>query len=158
MSCRKYENLPQFNADWLASLKTWYYFRLCFSSNFSGFDVTVIKPKSLILFTSKNCFQNKCFLILLTKKILVQKMVGGLVPPWPLPFPPPYSVYRPVRIAFHTFFTHLWVPIPAKEHSRMYMAPFQQFFHTSLGSCNYQKQIPMHMRYIQQLFYKFWRS
>ena len=73
----KYENLPQFNADWLASLKTWYYFRLCFSFNFSGFDLTVIKPKSLILFTSKNCFQNKCFLILLTKKKFWSKKWWG---------------------------------------------------------------------------------
>ena len=27
---RKYENLLQFNTNWLASLRTWYYFRLCY--------------------------------------------------------------------------------------------------------------------------------
>ena len=51
VNCRKSENVPQFNADWLASLRSWYYFRLCVSSSCSGFDLTVIK-KSHIL----NCY------------------------------------------------------------------------------------------------------
>ena len=133
MSCRKYENLPQFNADWLASLKTWYYFRLCFSSNFSGFDVTVIKPKSLILFTSKNCFQNKCFLILLTKKILVQKMVGGLVPPWPLPSPPPTvstALYVSHSIPFLHICGFLYLP---RNIAECIWLPFNSSFTHPLG-------------------------
>ena len=40
---RKYENLSQFNTNWVASLRTWYYFSLCFSFSFSGYELTVIK-------------------------------------------------------------------------------------------------------------------
>ena len=46
---RKYENLLQFNTGWLASLRTWYYFRLCFSLSCSGYDHTL---------TAKSCISN----------------------------------------------------------------------------------------------------
>ena len=40
----KYENLLQFNTSWLASLRMWYlYFKLCFSSSCSDYDLTLIK-------------------------------------------------------------------------------------------------------------------
>ena len=38
---QKYENFPQFNTDWLVSLRMWNYFRLCFSFSCSGYDLTV---------------------------------------------------------------------------------------------------------------------
>ena len=34
-----YENLLQFNTSWLTSLKTWHFFRLCFSFSCSGYDL-----------------------------------------------------------------------------------------------------------------------
>ena len=40
---RKYENLLQFNNGWLASLRTWYYFILCFSSSWFGYYLTLIR-------------------------------------------------------------------------------------------------------------------
>ena len=33
---QKYENIQQFHTDWLASLRRWYYFRLCFSFSCSA--------------------------------------------------------------------------------------------------------------------------
>ena len=47
----KTEILLQFNTSWLASLRTWYYLRQCFSFNCSGYDLTLI-IKSHIL----NCY------------------------------------------------------------------------------------------------------
>ena len=38
---RKYEKISQFNTDWVASLRTWYYFRFSFSC--SGYELTVIR-------------------------------------------------------------------------------------------------------------------
>ena len=43
LNSQKRENLLQFNTSWLASLRTWYYFRLCFIFSFSGYDLTLIK-------------------------------------------------------------------------------------------------------------------
>ena len=43
MNGGKYENLLQFNTSWLASLRTWYYNRLCFNFSCSGYDLTLIK-------------------------------------------------------------------------------------------------------------------
>ena len=40
---QKYENLLQFSASWLASLRTWNYSRLWFSFSCSGYDLTLIK-------------------------------------------------------------------------------------------------------------------
>ena len=40
---RKYENLLQFYFSWLPALRTWYYFRLCFSFSCFVFDLTLIK-------------------------------------------------------------------------------------------------------------------
>ena len=40
---RKYENLLQFYFSWLSALRTWYYFRLCFSFSCFVFDLTLIK-------------------------------------------------------------------------------------------------------------------
>ena len=39
----KYEYLLQFNTNWLVSLRTWYYFRLCFGFSCSGYDLSLIK-------------------------------------------------------------------------------------------------------------------
>ena len=50
---RKYENLLQFNTGWLASLRTWYYFMLCFSSSCFGYDLTLIKNSHNITCYSK---------------------------------------------------------------------------------------------------------
>ena len=43
VNCWKYENLLQFNTSWLASLRTWLYFRHCFSFSCSGYDFMLIK-------------------------------------------------------------------------------------------------------------------
>ena len=51
---RKYENLLQFNTSWLASLRTWYYLKLYFNCNCSGYDLTLIK----------NCHTVNCYLFL----------------------------------------------------------------------------------------------
>ena len=48
---RKYENLLQFNTNWLASLRTWYYFRLCFSFSCVGYDLSLIKKSHTL-----NCY------------------------------------------------------------------------------------------------------
>ena len=40
---RKHENLLQFYFSWLSALRTWYYFRLCFSFSCFVFDLTLIK-------------------------------------------------------------------------------------------------------------------
>ena len=45
---RKYENLPQFNTDCLAFLRTWHYFRLGFSFGCSGYHLTVIKKSHIL--------------------------------------------------------------------------------------------------------------
>ena len=106
VSCRKYENLPQFNADWLASLKTWYYFRLCFSSNCSGFDLTVIKPVSHIIHKQK-LFSKQVFSYFTYKKNFGPKNVGGTSAPLTSPLPPPSPQCLPpctYRIQ-HLFYT-----------------------------------------------------
>ena len=46
---RKYENLVQFNASRLASLRTRYYLRLYFSFNCSGYDLTLIEKRHIKL-------------------------------------------------------------------------------------------------------------
>ena len=43
VNSQKYENLPQFNPSWLASLRTWCYLRLCFRFSCSEYDLTFIK-------------------------------------------------------------------------------------------------------------------
>ena len=43
LNSQKCESLLQFNTSWLASLRTWYYFRLCFIFSCSGYDFTLIK-------------------------------------------------------------------------------------------------------------------
>ena len=40
---RKYENPLKDNTSCLASLRTWYYFRLCFNFSCSGYDLKLIK-------------------------------------------------------------------------------------------------------------------
>ena len=42
---RKYENPLQFNTSWLASLRMWFYFRLCFSFTCSGYDFPTLSPR-----------------------------------------------------------------------------------------------------------------
>ena len=49
---RKYENLMQFNTSWLASRRTWYFFRFCFSFIFSGYDLTLTKKSHALNFYS----------------------------------------------------------------------------------------------------------
>ena len=48
---QKYENLLQFNTNWLASLSTWYYFRLCFSFSCSSYDLSLLKKSHTL-----NCY------------------------------------------------------------------------------------------------------
>ena len=48
---RKYENLLQFYFSWLSALRTWYYFRLCFSFSCFVFDLTLIKKSHTL-----NCY------------------------------------------------------------------------------------------------------
>ena len=43
MNDESYENHPQSNSDWLASLRTWHYFRIDYSVSCSCYDITVIK-------------------------------------------------------------------------------------------------------------------
>ena len=47
-----------FNTSWLASLRTWYYFRLCFSFSCSGYDLILIKKSHTLklLFISTKVF------------------------------------------------------------------------------------------------------
>ena len=63
-----YENLLQFNTSWLASLRTWYYFRLCFSFSCSGYDLTLIKKshtRNCYLFSQKFLLKTKTYKLLL---------------------------------------------------------------------------------------------
>ena len=48
----KCDNLLQFNTSCLGSLGTWYYFRLCFSFSYSGYDLTLIKKSHTLNFYS----------------------------------------------------------------------------------------------------------
>ena len=48
---QKYENFLQFNTSWLASLRTWYYFKFYFSSSCFGYDLTLIKKSHAL-----NCY------------------------------------------------------------------------------------------------------
>ena len=48
---QKYENLLQFYFNWLPALRTWYYFRFCFSFSCSVFDLTLIKNSHTL-----NCY------------------------------------------------------------------------------------------------------
>ena len=48
---RKYENLLQFYLSWLPALRTWYYFRLCFSFSCFVFDLTLIQKSHAL-----NCY------------------------------------------------------------------------------------------------------
>ena len=65
---RKYENLLPFNSSRLVSLRTWYYFRLCFSLSCSGYDLKLIKTSHTL-----NCysFLQKIFLKTKTYKLLL---------------------------------------------------------------------------------------
>ena len=65
----KYDNLLQFNASWLASLETWYYFQLCFSFSCSGYDLILIKKTHAI-----NCYS---FLQKFLLKTKTYKLVGN---------------------------------------------------------------------------------
>ena len=44
--------LMQFNTSWLASRRTWYYFRFCFGFIFSGYDLTLTKKSHALNFYS----------------------------------------------------------------------------------------------------------
>ena len=60
----KYENLLKFNTGWLASLRTWYYFRLCFSFICSGYNFILIKkshPLNCYLFLQKSLLKTKIY-------------------------------------------------------------------------------------------------
>ena len=48
---RKYKNLLQFNTSWLASLRTWYCFRVCFSFSCSSYDLTLIRKRHTLSLT-----------------------------------------------------------------------------------------------------------
>ena len=52
VNIQKLENLLQFNTSWLASLRTWYYFELCFSFSCSGYDFTLTKKNSILNYYS----------------------------------------------------------------------------------------------------------
>ena len=69
---KKYEDLPQFNADWLTSLRTWYCFKLCFSFSCSGFDLTVIKKSHII-----NYYMFLCLMKTQTYKFIVVGNCGS---------------------------------------------------------------------------------
>ena len=47
----KYENILQYNISFLVFLGTWYYFRLCFSFSYSGYDLALIKESHTL-----NCY------------------------------------------------------------------------------------------------------
>ena len=68
MSGRKYENLLQFDTSWLASLRTWYYFRLCFSFSCSGYDLTLPRKSNTL-----NCYS------FLHKFLLKTKITNSLL-------------------------------------------------------------------------------
>ena len=65
---RKYENLTQFNTDWLASPGAWYYF----SFSRSGYDLTVIKSRQ-----TWNCYS--LFWDFLLKTQIYKLLVGAVV-------------------------------------------------------------------------------
>ena len=65
----KCDNLLQFNTSCLGSLGTWYYFRLCFSFSYSGYDLTLIKMTHKI-----NRYSSLQKFLLTTK---TQKLVVG---------------------------------------------------------------------------------
>ena len=65
---RKYENLLQFYFSWLPALRTWYYFRLCFSFSCFVFDLTLIKKSHTL-----NCYS------FLHKFLLKTKITNSLV-------------------------------------------------------------------------------
>ena len=58
---QKCENLLQFNTSWLASLRTWYYFRLYFSFNRSDFDLTLIKKSHTKVLIKNKILQTRCW-------------------------------------------------------------------------------------------------
>ena len=66
---RKYENLLRFITSWLASLRKWYYFRLCFSFSCSGYDLISIKKSHTL-----NCYP---FLQKFLLKTKIFKFVAG---------------------------------------------------------------------------------
>ena len=65
----KHENFLQFNTSWLVFLRTWYYFRLCFSFSYSGYDLTLIKESHTL-----NCYS---FLQKFLLKTKAYKLVVG---------------------------------------------------------------------------------
>ena len=67
VNSQKYENLLQFDTSWLASLKKWHYFRLCFTFSWSGYDLTLIKTSDPL-----NCY-------LFLQKFLLEKNVKSLI-------------------------------------------------------------------------------
>ena len=69
VNSQKYDNLLQFNTNWLASLGTWYYFRLCFSFSCSGHGLTWIKKCPTL-----NCYS---FLQTFLLKTKFRKLVVG---------------------------------------------------------------------------------
>ena len=71
VNSRKYVNFLQFSTSCLASLRTWYYFRLFFSFNCSGYDLALIKKCRTLNFYS---FSQK---FLLETKIDKIKTVGN---------------------------------------------------------------------------------
>ena len=59
MNDQKHKNIQQFPTDWFASLKTWYYFRLCFSVSCFGYDLLVVKMTQTLNYYS---FYTKVFI------------------------------------------------------------------------------------------------
>ena len=70
---QKSEKCFQFNSRWLGSLRTWYYFRFCFSFSCSGYDLTLIKKSH-----TSNCysFLQKFLLKTKTYKLLLVTVVA----------------------------------------------------------------------------------
>ena len=66
---RKHENLSKLNTSWLTSIRTWYYFKLCFSFSCSGYDLILIKKSHTL-----NCYS---FLQKFLLEIKTQKLVIG---------------------------------------------------------------------------------
>ena len=62
VNSRKYENLLQFQTSWLASLRMWYCFRICFSFSCSGYDLTLVKKSHTL-----NCYSSLQKFLLKTK-------------------------------------------------------------------------------------------
>ena len=65
---RKYENLLQFYFSWLPALRTWYFFRLCFSFSCFVFHLTLIKKSHTL-----NCYS------FLHKFLLKTKITNSLL-------------------------------------------------------------------------------